>query len=237
MDTVQTPDGLALHLRHWPHQNARAEVLIVHGLGEHIGRYEAVAGALNHAGYAVSGYDQRGHGRSPGARGAIPAADSLCAALACVIDTLQRAHGRPPILLVLPLAVMLAGFVASAMVGTKMTNVRGALIRVIGVTGAAFFALVPWSMNLLNGDGSTIGFATRPALSLVKIMSFQTGPNGAGPTASMRRMRGGDRVKSTTYASLLSTLLTRCGPKRYMRRPTGSTAARASREFGIPPAE
>lgn len=39
-------------------------VLIVHGMGEHIGRYEETAEALVDDGYVVFGYDQRGHGRS-----------------------------------------------------------------------------------------------------------------------------------------------------------------------------
>ena len=116
MASVQTPDGLALHLQHWPQPAARARVLIVHGLGEHIGRYDALARALNAAGYAVSGHDQRGHGRSPGGRGAIPAADSLCSDLAAVIDTLQTADGRAPLLLGHSLGGLVAArFVAEAL--------------------------------------------------------------------------------------------------------------------------
>ncbi|MBK8529042.1 MAG: alpha/beta hydrolase [Rubrivivax sp.] len=116
MASVETPDGLALHLQHWPQPAARARVLIVHGLGEHIDRYDALARALNAAGYAVSGHDQRGHGRSPGGRGAIPAADSLCSDLAAVIDTLQTADGRAPLLLGHSLGGLVAArFVAEAL--------------------------------------------------------------------------------------------------------------------------
>ena len=94
MDTVTTADGLALPLRHWPVPAARDHVLLVHGLGEHSGRYEALARDLNAAGFAVSGYDHRGHGRAPGARGVIPQAFSLCQDLAAVLDALAAA-GRP----------------------------------------------------------------------------------------------------------------------------------------------
>lgn len=94
MDTVTTPDGLALPLRHWPVPAARGHVLVVHGLGEHIGRYDTLARELNAQGFAVSGYDQRGHGRSPGPRGVIPQAFSLCQDLAAVLDALAAA-GRP----------------------------------------------------------------------------------------------------------------------------------------------
>jgi alpha-beta hydrolase superfamily lysophospholipase len=116
METVDTPDGLALVLHHWPLAGASRRVLIVHGLGEHAGRYQAVAAALNGAGYAVSAHDQRGHGHSPGRRGAIPAPDSLCADLACVVDRLQGLDGRPPLLL----GHSLGGLVAARFVAEEL---------------------------------------------------------------------------------------------------------------------
>jgi alpha-beta hydrolase superfamily lysophospholipase len=116
METVSTPDGLALALRRWPHPAPRQRVLIVHGLGEHSGRHDALARDLNAAGHAVSSYDQRGHGRSPGARGVIAAADSLCRDLACVIDTLQQADGAAPVLLGHSMGGLVAArFVAEAL--------------------------------------------------------------------------------------------------------------------------
>ena len=69
-ERLRTRDGLQLHLRHWPARAARS-VLIVHGLGEHIGRYEHVAAQLHADGWQVFGYDQRGHGRSEGPRGGL----------------------------------------------------------------------------------------------------------------------------------------------------------------------
>ena len=51
-------------------------VVLVHGLGEHAGRYDHVARRLNSWGFAVRGYDQYGHGESDGVRGALPAADA-----------------------------------------------------------------------------------------------------------------------------------------------------------------
>ena len=50
----------------------RGMVLIVHGLGEHAGRYDHVAQRLNGWGFAVRGYDQYGHGESGGPRGGLP---------------------------------------------------------------------------------------------------------------------------------------------------------------------
>ncbi|HEY7834044.1 MAG TPA: lysophospholipase [Ktedonobacterales bacterium] len=47
----------------------RATMAVVHGFGEHSGRYENVVNRLVPAGYAVYAFDLRGHGRSPGQRG------------------------------------------------------------------------------------------------------------------------------------------------------------------------
>ena len=61
--------GLELHWWCWRSESVpQAAVALVHGVGEHSGRYANVVGPLVEGGYAVYGYDQRGHGRSPGLR-------------------------------------------------------------------------------------------------------------------------------------------------------------------------
>ena len=97
--TLTTADGLKLQLREWPCADARGTVLIVHGLGEHIGRYEHVAAQLLRSGCSVVGYDQRGHGASEGARGALNQPDDLLTDLARVIDAVRRQHPGPLTLL------------------------------------------------------------------------------------------------------------------------------------------
>jgi alpha-beta hydrolase superfamily lysophospholipase len=92
-------DGQRLFLRDWPKPQARGAVLIVHGLGEHSGRYELLAQWFNQRGYAVRSYDQRGHGQTPGQRGALRHADDLLEDLATVY--IDYADNRPnaPLLL------------------------------------------------------------------------------------------------------------------------------------------
>ncbi|MCM0608258.1 MAG: lysophospholipase [Ideonella sp. WA131b] len=103
MDTLTLPtaDGLRLHLRHWPTAAVapRGTVLVVHGLGEHVGRYAHVAEALNGAGWHVSGFDQRGHGRSGGRQGVLAAPDSLLADLGAVVDAVRPRAPGPLVLL------------------------------------------------------------------------------------------------------------------------------------------
>jgi acylglycerol lipase len=55
-----------IFVRSWPVADAKGCVVITHGVAEHSGRYEHVAQALNAAGYSVTAYDHRGHGRSVG---------------------------------------------------------------------------------------------------------------------------------------------------------------------------
>ena len=87
MATLQAGDGVGLHLRTWDATGTpRGTVLLVHGLGEHIGRYDHVATALTAAGWRVVGYDHRGHGHSGGPRGGLATVDDLLQDLATVID-------------------------------------------------------------------------------------------------------------------------------------------------------
>lgn len=63
---------LSLFFQSWyPEDEHRAILVIVHGLGEHSGRYPNVVNHLVPKGFAVYGFDHRGHGRSPGPRGFI----------------------------------------------------------------------------------------------------------------------------------------------------------------------
>jgi len=90
-----TDDGLQLHLQHWPTSApVRGQVLLCHGLGEHILRYAHVAAALNAAGWDVHGWDHRGHGRSQGKKGDIPDPDALLRDTARVIDAVRKPESR-----------------------------------------------------------------------------------------------------------------------------------------------
>jgi acylglycerol lipase len=74
----RTDDGLQLYAQAWqPAEGTRAVVALVHGLGEHSGRYAHVASALAAAGYALVAFDLRGHGCSEGQRGHAPSWETL----------------------------------------------------------------------------------------------------------------------------------------------------------------
>ena len=126
--TLTTADGLSLHLQHWPAgPAARGTVLIVHGLGEHIGRYALVAGRLNGWGWNVAGYDQRGHGRSGGAKGRLNAGDDLARDLAGVVDAVRARHPGPLVLL----GHSLGGLIAARFVAEGLTPSPAAWWRAV----------------------------------------------------------------------------------------------------------
>jgi len=66
---TKTFDHTLLHIKWNQVENPKAVIVIAHGLGEHLGRYDYVAKKFNDWGYGVLRYDQRGHGFSEGERG------------------------------------------------------------------------------------------------------------------------------------------------------------------------
>ena len=96
MNTLRTAAGLDLHLHAWPVSGPQAAVALLHGYGEHAGRYDHVARAFNDRGIAVYAVDLRGHGRSPGSRAHVDAfTDYHRDADALVLHVKERHPGVP----------------------------------------------------------------------------------------------------------------------------------------------
>lgn len=77
-------DGAVLFAREWqPEGELRGVICLVHGLGEHSGRYANVALKLTQAGYVLLSYDQRGHGKSLGRRGYTSSYETLLDDIDC----------------------------------------------------------------------------------------------------------------------------------------------------------
>jgi len=98
---VRTGDGIDLEVRGIVPRNPRACVVLVHGWGEHSGRYQELATELFDREFAVWRYDQRGHGKSGGIRGHAPRFQSLIEDLDLVTTyALKRTEGDGPLLMV-----------------------------------------------------------------------------------------------------------------------------------------
>ncbi len=104
-----THDDLHLYVQAWDptaegteetHAEVRGTVLIVHGYGEHSGRYGHVARAFTEAGLQVFAYDQRGYGRSEGPRAYVRSFDAYLDDLDRVLRTIRpRAREHAPLFL------------------------------------------------------------------------------------------------------------------------------------------
>jgi acylglycerol lipase len=99
-DSFTAADGLTIYHQSWlPDGDARAVVILVHGLGEHSGRYQHVAERLVDAGYAVHTLDHRGHGKSEGTRAFVKSYDEFMADLEQYRTSVEEQHPGLPVVM------------------------------------------------------------------------------------------------------------------------------------------
>ncbi len=129
LSTFTATDGDNIALQDWPRAAGtalRGVVVLVHGLGEHAGRYDHVAQRLNAWGFAVRGYDQYGHGESGGPRGGLPTDDRLLVDLADIIDSARnRMEKHTPLIL---LGHSMGGLVAARFVAQAVRPVEALVL-------------------------------------------------------------------------------------------------------------
>lgn len=129
LTTFVAADGDNLAIQDWPldaNVPLRGVVLLVHGLGEHAGRYEELARRMNAWGFAVRGYDQYGHGESGGVRGGLPTENRLVDDLVDVLaSTRARMQRGTPLLL---LGHSMGGLVAARLVAQGLAHVDGLVL-------------------------------------------------------------------------------------------------------------
>ena len=96
----KTKDGLEMFSLSWePKKEPKAVICLVHGLGEHIVRYDHVGKALSDAGYALLGFDLRGHGKSAGPLGHTPSYQTLMDDISDFIDQAKEKFPGKPVFL------------------------------------------------------------------------------------------------------------------------------------------
>lgn len=137
--TWQLPQGDvdALFLQSWndPDVTAKAVVLIVHGLGEHSGRYTDFASYLVSQGFSVAALDLPGHGKSSGLRGYISRFDLYRKAVEQVTSELRKEHADLPIYL---LGHSMGGLVSATTLLTSQNQYAGCAL-----SGGAFDTVDP----------------------------------------------------------------------------------------------
>lgn len=127
---IASQDGTPLYTKVNESRDALVNVIIVHGLAEHLDRYDLLATHLNEAGYNVIRYDQRGHGRSGGKPIFYSRKEELTEDLDAIVEFVQTHYNGPTYLLghsMGGLAVVLYGTQHAGKVDGIITS--GALTR------------------------------------------------------------------------------------------------------------
>ncbi len=92
--------ALELFMQSWlPDDGVKAILAIVHGFGEHSGRYMNLVNRLVPAGFALYGFDHRGHGRSPGQRGHINNWDEFLGDVRAFLNIIREIENNKPLFL------------------------------------------------------------------------------------------------------------------------------------------
>ncbi|WNJ16472.1 alpha/beta hydrolase [Pontibacter sp. G13] len=84
---------------HWPLRSPKAVLIIIHGHGEHAGRYAHVAGHVRAAGFATLAMDHYGHGKTDSKRGHIPSYDAVLDSIDALIAKARKAYPEIPFVL------------------------------------------------------------------------------------------------------------------------------------------
>lgn len=98
---LDTADNISLFIRDWPAPTGMHEkrgIIIMHGLGEHCGRYTHVAEFFLNLGFVVRTFDHRGHGQSTGPRGDVPDSHAMIRDAELVIRDFSKKLLKPPMI-------------------------------------------------------------------------------------------------------------------------------------------
>ncbi len=129
----QSQDGLQFFGQEWrPAGGARAVVALIHGLGEHSGRYQHVADYFTQHGLGVVALDHRGHGRTGGKRGH----GSYDAILDDIQHLIQEAEKRYPGLPVILYGHSLGGALVLYYALKRRPQVKGVISTAPGLIPA-----------------------------------------------------------------------------------------------------
>ena len=123
---VHAADGTALHVTDYllAPDELRGSIVLMHGLGEHSGRYRHVAQFFNDCGLSVRCYDHRGHGHSKGKRGDVIYGDPMIQDAQIVVESFAAHFNHPPLLF----GHSMGGLFAARIALAGLTPLRGLIL-------------------------------------------------------------------------------------------------------------
>jgi len=124
-ETVTTTDGLRLYLRRHELPSPHGEILIVHGFGEHSGRYVELTNHLVNNNYSVTAYDHRGHGLSDGLPGHVESFSEYDEDLAKIVKSIKE---RTDVKSLFVIGHSMGGLIALRHAARKDTAISGTVV-------------------------------------------------------------------------------------------------------------
>jgi alpha-beta hydrolase superfamily lysophospholipase len=172
--------GLELFYQRWqPDVEPRAIIVIVHGVAEHCGRYMNLVNSLLTGGYEVWGYDQRGHGHSPGQRVYINRWGEYREDLKAFLDLVGKQEPGMPIFLYAHSmgALVALDYLLHYSEGLQGAIISGAPIEPAGVAKPSLVVLARLLTRIWPRLSVNLGLDTR-ALSRdpVVVKAYETDP-------------------------------------------------------------
>lgn len=164
-------NGAQLHARIWmPEGKPTAVLQVIHGMTEHMGRYDALAACLTQQGIAVAGFDLRGHGLNEGdpdvasfGEGGWETSLEDIRLFGCLLD--ERMPGVPRVLM----GFSLGSFLLSDYLANGEKDMAGAIVMGTGMQSGLVLSIMS---AIVKGQIAKDGFdVTTP---LVRKLSFET---------------------------------------------------------------
>lgn len=156
MSIIKSFDEVELFYTKDMPKNIKATIVIVHGLCEHLGRYDYLAKKFNEYGYGVYRFDNRGHGKSDGERGYVDNYKDFMMDTDRIVDLAIKENPDNPIFM---LGHSMGGYIAAAYGVMYKNKLKGQVL-----SGAAIIDLPIFS-------------------ELKESREFESNPRGKSPNA------------------------------------------------------
>ncbi len=156
-DYLLSKDGLKLYYRAWLVESPKAVLCVIHGLGEHSGRYRQLAEFFNAQNISVLAMDNRGHGKSGGKKGHGHGYHLLLSDVEELMKKARAEHTEAPIFL---MGHSMGGnFVGNFILKENVNELTGFILSSPWIKLA--FEPPKWKVNLAKKVASVLPFFTQ----------------------------------------------------------------------------
>lgn len=197
-----TQDGTRLFVRDWPLAAAGDQppqgVLLMHGLGEHCGRYAHLARFFNALGFAVRTYDHRGHGKSSGGAGDVPDDEAILRDAQTIIEDFSEKLAGPPVLL----GHSMGGLFAARFVAGNLAPIKALILSspALAIRMSGFERqLAKVALALFPGTGLPNGLKTRYLSHDTEVIQAYQNDALVHPKISARLLRSMQAAMAFTH--------------------------------------